>query len=534
MSKKILTLIISPMLFITACKSYPSTAGSTVTPIPKSTVILVNQLATNPSITPSRIPTPTSLPTATLLVLPSPQFTNTKEITSDELSSPPYLVYTKKVNEKEQVVLVNQDGTGKKVISLPDNGFYAKNLSPNGEWLVFYTGSGGYDTVLNGPQYDLALNLMHLPDGKIYEITKLLSKDFPNDLERVAKAAKEFDLDLQSLSIDALVPEIQYTMSNSLLLSAWSPSGEVLAFSGEMYGPSSDLYIYTLESKEIKHLSSGPSNIGAITWFPNGEQIFYSGYYVRCMGDCSTYYVTNLDGSKSKKIENFDTFGGATIFDGWANNSSILLHTTANGPGTCCLRNIDLENEKISMLYSDSFQSYAYDPKTNLLALSTTGTYFSVTDIQLGTYLVDSSHGMQKVADEVSLVYYLGWPDYPFVITGNGTKLLSPSGEIKDLVAQDLVPTASRNNQYVTLHDIEWGDTANGLKIFDNRGNLVLDINRQKITKVTWRIDSLGLFYVSNNQLFYIGIQDLEPILIDDHLSDNDFDTIYMTFEWVR
>lgn len=533
MSKKILIAIIFLMV-VSACRSDTLATGSTISPTPKSTVTLVNQIVTNPSITPSRAPTLTSLPTPTLLVLPSPQFTNTKETASGELSSPPYLIYTKRINKKEQVVLVNQDGTGIKVISLPDNGFNATNTSPNGEWLVFYTGSGGFDTVSSGPKYDLTLNLMHLPDGKIQEITALLSTDFPNNLEKTAGAAKENDADFQNSTVDSLVPDIRFKMSSSLLLSNWSPSGELLAFSSGKDGPSSDLYIYDLQSREIRRLSSGSRIIDSIRWFPDGKQIFYGSSYTPCMGDCSTYYITNIDGTNSKEIKHFDTFGGATIFDGWANNSSILLHTTANGPGTCCLRNFDLEIEKINMIYSDSFQSYAYDPKTNLLALSIAGTFFSVTDLQLGTYLVDTSRGMHKVADDISLAYYLGWPDYPFVIVGNGTKFLSQNGDVKDLVPQDLVPISSRNNQYVALHDMEWGDTANGLKIFDGKGNLVLDINGQKISKVTWRIDSLGLFYVSNNQLFYIGIQNLEPILIDNHLSDNDFDVIYITFDWVR
>jgi len=495
----------------------------------------------NSIILPTLTPPPTHieqlLPSSTAFVIPTNTASPaTKSNLLGGLSAPPYLVYVKKINGKEQVVLVNQDGSGVKIIPLPDGAFNAGKPSPTGEWLVFYTGSDSEQT-----SYDLALNLMHLPDGATHKATDLLSKDFPNNLEKYAEVVKNNYLDIASLDIPTIVDTLRGSFTYRLLISSWSPSGEVLAFAGEMDGPSVDLYLYNLKTGNIQRLSSGSKNIDFIDWFPGGDQILYSGSYLPCEGDCSTYYVTNLNGSFSREIKNFETYGGGTYFENWFGKTVLTMYTQANVIGTCCLRNFDFENDKLNMLYSDPFQNYAYDPQTDLLAISIKdstddllgiSTPDSTKTIDPGTYFIDRN-GMRKV-EEIGAVYYLGWKDYPFILSANGMKLLSASGASKILTDGEFVPFASHNNQYVALCDLDWSKSTNGLKVFDNTGSLILEVRDQKITNVTWRIDSQGLFYVTNNQLYYVGIQDETPILVDAHLNDKESDTRYQSFNWVR
>jgi len=468
-------------------------------------------------VNPTQTQPPVVLPTVMSTPSPAPIAAaagDAQEMISGELSSPPYLVYVKKNNNKEQIVLVNQDGSGIKVIPLPDDGFYTANPSPTGEWIVFYSSPGGKTTSIDTPDFNLSLNLMHLPDGKIRKVTDLLSEDYPDNIEKDAEMAQYYD---------------PIFIICSLYAADWSPGGDYLAFSGEMDGPSTDLYLYNVHTGEIRRLSSGSESIDFIEWLPDGNQIVYSSAYSVCEGDCSSYYVTNIDGSVSKAIKDFDVFGGETFMDDWATNSSMMIHTAANGSGTCCLRTFDFKNEKTNLLYGDSFQTYAYDPQTNILAISITE---NMEDREPGTYFIDQN-GMRKIT-EFSSVYYLGWPDYPFILSGESTKLLSGSGETKTLIEQGFVPSASRNNQYVALFDREWGENANGLKVFNNSGDLILEIADQKITDAIWRIDSEGLFYVTENQLFYVGIQDQTTVLIDPSINSQKEDIDYIILDWVR
>jgi len=523
---------VTVIFLLSNCAQPPTNPASnqlTSSAVPASTSIKPTPF-TLPTLTPPSSVIEQPAPTATtVVVLPTIESPAVKSNVLGGLSSPPYLVYVKKNNDKEQVVLVNQDGSGLKTISLPENGFNAGSISPTGEWLVFYTGSGGEQTLTDGPKYDLALNLMHLPDGTSHKVTDLLSKDFPDNLEKFAEMAKSNDQDIAFLDIATIVDITRRDLIYRLMISQWSSSGEQLAFAGEMDGLSTDLYIHNLKADSIQRLSSGSKNIDFIKWFPGGNQILYSSSYLPCEGDCSTYYVTNLDGSLSRQVTNFDTFGGATRDSSWSGKSLLTIYTSANITGTCCLRNFDFENDRINMLYAGSFQNYAYDPQTNLLAISIADNLENITP---GAYFVDKN-GMRKV-EEMGLVYYLGWKDYPFILSANGTKLLSVSGVSKILTEGEFAPFASRNNKYVALCGLAFSQNTNGLKVFDNNQNLVLEIKDQKVINVIWRLDSQGLFYIANNQLYYIDIQDKNPILIDNHLNDDESYTKYMDFSWVR
>lgn len=525
-------LLFATLFLLSNCAHPPETptrvnVQQTFTVTPASTIINPTSFIL-PTLTPPSITTAQPVPSATtftaLITFASP----TPAPTLGNLLTPPYLVYVKKVNGKEQVVLVNQDGTGIKIIPLPDNGFNARNPSPTGEWIVFYTGSGGEQTLMNGPKYDLALNLMHLPDGVTHKVTDLLSKDFPNNLEKFAELAKNNDQDIAFLDTSTIVDEARQGLIYRLMISEWSPSGETLAFAGEMDGPSTDLYLYNLKSGNIQRISSGSKNIDFIDWFPGGSQILYSSSYLPCEGDCSTYFVTNPDGSSSREIKNFEKFGGVARDRTWSGPSLLTIYTSANVVGTCCLRNFDFETDRLNMLYGGSFQNYAYDSQTNLLAISIAN---NPENVSTGTYFIDKN-GMRRV-EELGLVYYLGWKDYPFIISANGTKLLSTSGTTKMLTEGDFVPFASRNNQYIALCDFDWSQIANGLRVFDNNSNLVLEIKDQKITKVIWRIDSQGLFFTTNNHLYYVGIQAKTPTIIDSHLNDESTSND-ISFNWVR
>ncbi|WKZ45964.1 MAG: hypothetical protein QY302_09235 [Anaerolineales bacterium] len=318
------------LFFLLTNCTYPSASQSEIQSSPSAIPIVGS--------TPTKLTAPSAIPLAT--------FTATESLivgsgSLSALGSPPYLVYVKKVNHKEQVVLVNQDGSGSKTIPLPANGFNAGNPSPTGEWLVFYTGSGGMQTLTDGPEYDLALNLMHLPDGATRKITNLLSKDFPANLEKFAEMAKSNNSELSSIDTKTIAEQARQTLIYRLMLGQWSPSGEAFAFAGEMYGPSTDLYLYNVKTDNFQRLSSGSRNIDFIKWFPNGEKILYGSSYLPCLGDCSTYFVTSLDGLDSKELQGFETFGGSTKMGDWFGDEFLTMYTTANVSGDCCLRNYD-------------------------------------------------------------------------------------------------------------------------------------------------------------------------------------------------
>jgi len=81
----------------------------------------------------------------------------------------------------------------------------------------------------------------------------------------------------------------------------WSPDGRYLAFAGQMDGLSSDLYIYDSVSGAIQRLSSGPQEVGWISWSPDGKWILDGSTYSFGEGMRYAVYATSLDGTIVKQ-----------------------------------------------------------------------------------------------------------------------------------------------------------------------------------------------------------------------------------------
>ncbi len=163
----------------------------------------------------------------------------------------------------------------------------------------------------------------------------------PTTPEKFAEMAKSNNSELSSIDTKTIAEQARQTLIYRLMLGQWSPSGEAFAFAGEMYGPSTDLYLYNVKTDNFQRLSSGSRDIDFIKWFPNGEKILYGSSYLPCLGDCSTYFVTSLDGLDSKELQGFETFGGSTKMGDWFGDEFLTMYTTANVSGDCCLRNYD-------------------------------------------------------------------------------------------------------------------------------------------------------------------------------------------------
>ena len=274
MSKFFLFLLLA--LLVSACTA--------TTPIPP------------PADTPSKMPAPTlaatdtqnSTPTSTN---PSPAIT---AISHPALNTNgPYLAYLSSQGDQHEIVLMDADGIGQKIIPYPANATYlpyflSNILSPDGHSLAYYTGSaakcfgnGGVDTA------DLTLNLLNLADGKSQIVTRLLLHDYPNNFVQAAQ-----QLNQAGITADLLQNAFGCGMDES----AWSPDGRYLAFSGQMDGLSSDVYLYDTISHVIKRLSSEPEEVETISWSSDGQRIIEWSDFGVGEGMMHDVHVLALDG----------------------------------------------------------------------------------------------------------------------------------------------------------------------------------------------------------------------------------------------
>jgi len=256
------------------------------------------------STTPSALPTETAAPLSQPITAPSatdsPVATSAPTLTPEPglRTSGPYFSYFRQVGGVYQLVLMDADGGGRKVIQLPKeigicspcDELNIQDVSPDGHWLAFYTGyAGDFDGQFTRETFDLTLNLLNLNTGDVQVITPLLSKDYPNNF---VAAAKEID---PSYITPA---DLQYAFMAGITRAVnWSPDGRYLAFAGQMNGPSSDLYVYNMVERSIKRLTAGPEELQWVDWSSDGKWILHGSVYAYGEGMQYSIYAVTADGS---------------------------------------------------------------------------------------------------------------------------------------------------------------------------------------------------------------------------------------------
>jgi Tol biopolymer transport system component len=480
-----------------------------------------------PLETQSNIPAPS--PTA--LTLPNPALN----------TSGPYLAYLRNQGDQYEIMLTDADGKGQKLIPYPANAnlqggmpSLSNILSPDGQWLAYYTGSAGqcFGNV-GADTADLTLNLMSLSDGKTQVITKLLSPDYPSIF---AKAAQELNLSAEALQ-NAFVCGITQSI-------AWSPDGNTLAFAGQMDGLSSDLYIYDMISQTIKRLSSGPEEVQNIAWSPDSQWILsWSSYAV---GEGMTYslYATSLDGSviNTLPVSSCDTTK-------WLDNQTCFSSEDGNGVGLHNLRLLNIATGGIVTIWDGEFGSFAVSADHEWVALFS---QYSMKYLQTGNdpdfvpglYLVNLKSLEQRRVDvpDPSHVYEaiqsIDSVNYLFALidaTEKSLYYLSVDGRLVPTGIRAETLSVAPNQQYM----LAVGDK---FHIMKTDGTSVREINLPASVigefpvSIIWRPDLSGLFFINTSLhspetpvLYAMDLLSGDPVQVDTMMPN----WWISSFEWV-
>ena len=258
-------------------------------------------------------------------------------------TSGPYLAYLNQAGDQVEIVLLDADGSGQKRIPYPPDAASGNTwlplsnvLSPDGEWLAYYSGSAGTYFGKIGPDTaDLTLHLMSLADGSHRVVTLLLSNGYPNIFTKAAQELGQADITAETL---------QQAFISGIMQSAWSPDSRYLAFAGQMDGLSSDLYLYDTVANTIERLSSGPQEVQWVSWSPDGKWVLDGSAYAVGEGMQYNIYATSVDGATIKQLSR-GTPQVVTSTD-WLDDHRYFDSNGANGPGSYDLKLVDVNTGK--------------------------------------------------------------------------------------------------------------------------------------------------------------------------------------------
>jgi len=245
--------------------------------------------------------------------------------------------------------------SGLHLVGLPDKisePGLAPAVAPNGGYLAIITADSGTEWK------NLTLQLLSLQEGEIKTITPL------NSYQGTEK------------SDDAFLASERNILGETSL--AWSADGSMLAFMGIIDGPSTDLYVYSLEDDVITRLTSGPGQGILPSWSPDGRYIFLIG--IDNLGSGAGWAgpidisAVPLDGSAilTPYVPPEDD-SYAENFRGWISDDTFVVNSWHPRCGAFNLRSVSISGQE-KVVWPGSFVDYtmAFDPDSGYAMLNGT------------------------------------------------------------------------------------------------------------------------------------------------------------------
>jgi WD40 repeat protein len=452
-------------------------------------------------------PAPTKPPNEPPTDTPASMFVDTEEkggttagIGSGELSKEgPWWIFT----TPQGMWAVNPDGTGLKQVSW-------ENFTPPFNHQIAIAPQGGTVAFLSGRDgvYDITLRIIKLPYPTMITEKPLTSAQsepgedaVPGDASFEAVRAM---IDLQSL--------------------AFSPDGQYLAFMGAINGPTSDLYVYSMQQMAETQLTDGPSQGIKPVWSPDGKYIVHAG--VGSLGTGAGYDMQGFWAARA------DDSGIITLFDpsgsgdqqviGWVDDRTFVVYSWNAMCGPNDLRTFNIETGESRVLWEHTFQTIAFHPTEAVALLGVNDDYEGCNpDQNLGLFLIPSDGNAPfKVLDED--IFRVIWSQEANLFLADsefGIVAIDSLGQYIDLD----VPVGSRSFPAAapSTRDLAW--TGEGLWIGPLLGSIEnppIKIFNQRTYNATW--DPLGeyVLFFSDSGLYVAQKPEYLPILVAEGLDN--------------
>lgn len=413
----------------------------------------------------------------------------------------PYLLFT--VNG-QKFTMMDTDGSGISQFQLPDNGYtsqwgFEKFISPDGKWIAYFTG------IAKEEPYDLTLNLFNIEDGKTIQITKLIAPEFPENL----LTATEFLEFPNCPDIECKTSLFMVGFKEGIESLAWSPDSKQIAFSAQIDGFSSDIYIFNIEEKTIKRLSNEYENVNNIFWSPNGEKVLYD---VSIEG--STYYIdskwnlVDLTNTVSQSITELTEISSWRPL-GWFNESIFLVSTAIDSPSYIDTMYIDINSKETNTIWPYIADRLILDSKNNQLIVSQEerpSSYYGDQQEE-GIYLVNLDGSSQKISNQFFFLLSEQLEDNSHLGLGDNRILfeISINGNINQLannISPESVFSISPNKNWIIFASQE-----NKVDLYSSEF-LLKNSWRINAFKVIWRPDSTGVFLNGGDKIYYLSMSD--------------------------
>jgi WD40 repeat protein len=397
-----------------------------------------------------------------------------------------------------RIVFLDPLGLGMREFRLPEGAqlppFMETGLSPDGAYYAYYTGST--DTG------DLTLVVYDLNAESVTTEIPLLSSDFPDNFQELADSfinSGNIPQELDWVEPENMARELQFAFEYGIKTFAWSPDGSYLAFSGQMEGPSSDLYLLDLDSQQITRLTSGTGMMERIGWSPDGYWIRHNSTYFVGAGYRVTNHVASRDGSQ---VISFP-FNTGREWGPWLTNNLYLANDGANGPGSYNLMVMDARTGTATTIFYEAFGSYALNPFSDTIVVQCFP--FFDPNRERAVYQIEASEPYEEslFSDQSFSVSYIGHGEYQYfgLTDDRGTALIRSDGSLERIADVYLRQVTARTADLLALTHTGSYDGDPELWIYNTNLGQRTDVFSGYVSFVEWRPDSGAIFYIAGHDL---------------------------------
>ena len=464
-------------------------------------VLLLSGCGSPSSTTPSSVPpTQTSKPvmeasptTETENVVPAENLRVPNKLLSNE---GPWWVFS----TTDSLFAINADGSGlTQFFQGPINPPYSRQIqaAPSGGHIAYLTGNNLANTTLR--------------------ITNLFGTQLDTE---IPLTSDESEPGAESMPGD---PEVEAVRAMTEVQSlAFSPDGSYLAFMGAIEGPTSDLYVVSLDNLQITRLTSGPSQGYQPVWSPDGKYIVHTG--VSTFGSGAGYTMEGIWAARADDSEVVSLYDPSASYSerliGWVDNQTFIVHSWEPSCGPNSLRTFNIETRESNLLWPGSFQDIAFNPSTAVAVLIISGEACNPYSGP-GLYLVptDERAPLRIVEDDVALAMWSQESNLILALSEYGVLAIDSNGQFIDL---DMPPGA---NDFPAVapdsKDLAW--PGNSLWIgpllgsIDHPPQLIFN---EPVYTVTWNPSGQSVIFFAGSGLYVAQQPNYTPLLVAEGLDN--------------
>ncbi len=217
------------------------------------------------------------------------------------------IVYIEQVEGREQLFIMNQDGTGSRQITRDDASHEDPAWSPDGKTIAFVYIKDGLELV----------SIMNVDGSGVENLTarniKGIHPHWSPDGQKLAYCTDDDLAPPRKNESDIIVIDMKTRRSTTLITGgvntypSWSPDGKHLAFRRMLGEMNSEVFVANADGTEAHNLTNHPAFDGWPAWSPDGTTIAFAS------NRNSSYqiFVMNADGTNVRLIANTEGRGTA-------------------------------------------------------------------------------------------------------------------------------------------------------------------------------------------------------------------------------